>query len=219
MTAIFWSTLSLSSAGLVFRAVACGFALDIPRRGFDPGGGGDEEAWNTLGRAAQILDNLIAEGKAKPMIVVMPNGNTNQRAYSEAAPGMNDYAKGEKALGKEVASMEESFPDIIKFVESNYRTLNGLPLRSQQSQPRLPRRKGLPIRIYGNPRWPHLEKLAYLPDPLRLRNLPKVKHERRFLPGSLSGSPPDSLRGSGFGSPRGSPHGIPALSWGWGITC
>ena len=51
MTAIFWSTLSLSAAGLVFRAVACGLALDIPRRGFDPVGGGDEEAWNTLGRA------------------------------------------------------------------------------------------------------------------------------------------------------------------------
>ena len=130
MTAIFWSTLSLSAAGLVFRAVACGLALDIPRRGFDPVGGGDEEAWNTLGRAAQILDNLIAEGKAKPMIVVMPNGNTNQRAYSEAAPGMNDYAKGERALGKEVASMEESFPDIIKFVESNYRTLKGADNRA-----------------------------------------------------------------------------------------
>ena len=94
------------------------------------GGGGDEEAWNTLGRAAQILDNLIAEGKAKPMIVVMPNGNTNQIAYSEAAPGMNDYAKGERALGKEVASMEESFPDIIKFVETNYRTLKGAANRA-----------------------------------------------------------------------------------------
>lgn len=89
------------------------------------GGGGDEEAWATLGRAAQILDNLIAEGKAKPMIVVMPNGNTNQIAYSESAPGMNDYNKGERALGAEAASMEESFPDIIKYVEANYRTLKG----------------------------------------------------------------------------------------------
>lgn len=33
------------------------------------GAGGDEDAWTTLGRAAQIMDNLIAEGKAKPMIV------------------------------------------------------------------------------------------------------------------------------------------------------
>ena len=42
------------------------------------GGGGDEDAWVTMGRANIILDNLIAEGKAKPMIVVMPNGNAGQ---------------------------------------------------------------------------------------------------------------------------------------------
>ena len=47
------------------------------------GAGGDENAWSELGRAAQILDNLIATGKAKPMIVVMPNGNPN----CQAAPG------------------------------------------------------------------------------------------------------------------------------------
>ena len=42
------------------------------------GGGGDEDAWTTMGRANIILDNLIAAGKAKPMIVVMPNGNATQ---------------------------------------------------------------------------------------------------------------------------------------------
>jgi enterochelin esterase family protein len=42
------------------------------------GAGGDEDAWTTLGRTNMILDNLIAQGKAKPMIVVMPNGNANQ---------------------------------------------------------------------------------------------------------------------------------------------
>ena len=44
------------------------------------GGGGDEEAWSSMGRAAQILDNLIEKGLAKPMIVVMPNGNPGQQA-------------------------------------------------------------------------------------------------------------------------------------------
>lgn len=39
------------------------------------GMGGDENAWTELGRASQILDNLIAQGKAEPMIVVMTNGN------------------------------------------------------------------------------------------------------------------------------------------------
>jgi len=44
------------------------------------GGGGDEDAWTSLGRANYILDNLIAAGKAKPMIVVMTNGNPDQTA-------------------------------------------------------------------------------------------------------------------------------------------
>jgi len=42
------------------------------------GGGGDEDQWINLGRANVIMDNLIAAGKVKPMIVVMPNGNANQ---------------------------------------------------------------------------------------------------------------------------------------------
>ena len=88
------------------------------------GAGGDEDAWTTLGRAAQNMDNLIAEGKAKPMIVVMTNGNTN----CEAAPG--EWSKGmykPSFMGhrdsKPVASMEESFPDVVKYVEKNYRVL------------------------------------------------------------------------------------------------
>jgi len=47
------------------------------------GAGGDEDAWNNMGRASVILDNLIAAGKAKPMLVVMTNGNANQKT----APG------------------------------------------------------------------------------------------------------------------------------------
>lgn len=42
------------------------------------GGGGDEDAWTTMGRANVIMDNLIAQGLAKPMLVVMPNGNATQ---------------------------------------------------------------------------------------------------------------------------------------------
>lgn len=84
------------------------------------GMGGDEEAWATLGRTVQILDNLIAEGRAKPMIVVMPNGNVSQ----EAAPGETSLGllKPNFQLPKTMeGSMEASFPDIVKFVESNYR--------------------------------------------------------------------------------------------------
>lgn len=42
------------------------------------GGGGDEDAWITMGRANIIMDNLIAQGRAKPMLIVMPNGNASQ---------------------------------------------------------------------------------------------------------------------------------------------
>jgi len=82
--------------------------------------GGDENAWSELGRAAQILDNLIAAGKAKPMIVVMTNGNISQ----EAAPGEtpNGFTVPTLMLPKTMeGSFEVAFPDVIKFVESNYR--------------------------------------------------------------------------------------------------
>ncbi len=39
------------------------------------GGGDDDSGWSTIGRAGLIVDNLIAEGDAEPMIVVMPNGS------------------------------------------------------------------------------------------------------------------------------------------------
>ena len=84
------------------------------------GMGGDEEAWITLGRTAQILDNLIAQGKAKPMIVVMPNGNVDQ----EAAPGESSLGlyKPTMQLPRTMeGTMESTFPEIIKFVEKNYR--------------------------------------------------------------------------------------------------
>jgi enterochelin esterase family protein len=51
------------------------------------GGGGDEDAWTTMGRANVILDNLIAQGKAKPMLVVMPNGNAAQTVSQGYAYG------------------------------------------------------------------------------------------------------------------------------------
>ncbi|MDH6343496.1 enterochelin esterase-like enzyme [Parabacteroides sp. PFB2-12] len=90
------------------------------------GAGGDEEAWATLGRASQIMDNLIAMGKAKPMIVVMTNGNTNSEAApGEGSNGMYKPSFRGHATSKPVASMEESFPDVVNYIEKNYRTLKG----------------------------------------------------------------------------------------------
>lgn len=84
------------------------------------GAGGDEEAWITLGRTAQILDNLIASGKAKPMIVVMPNGNVSQTAAP--GEGLRGFYKPQFMVPNTMdGNYEASFPDIMKFVESNYR--------------------------------------------------------------------------------------------------
>lgn len=86
------------------------------------GMGGDEEAWISLGRTAQILDNLIAQGKAKPMIVVMPNGNASQ----EAAPGESSrgMVPPTMQLPKTMeGSYEQAFPEIVEFIDKNYRTI------------------------------------------------------------------------------------------------
>lgn len=88
------------------------------------GHGGDETAWGDLGRAAQIMDNLIAEGKAVPMIVVMPNGNPT----CNAAPGWwheGMYTPDGNAFNERgaKATMEESFLDIVNFVDTHYKTI------------------------------------------------------------------------------------------------
>jgi len=88
------------------------------------GAGGDEEAWIELGRASQILDNLIAQGKAKPMIVVMPNGNVIQ----DAAPGkgtMGFYKPAFMVPKTMDGTYEETFMDVVNFVESSYRVKPG----------------------------------------------------------------------------------------------
>ena len=85
------------------------------------GMGGDENAWSELGRATQILDNLIAQGKAEPMIVVMTNGNI----ALEAAPGESSlgYVPPTFQLPKTMeGSFETHFPEVVKFIDKHYRT-------------------------------------------------------------------------------------------------
>jgi enterochelin esterase-like enzyme len=72
------------------------------------GGGEDERGWAVQGKTDLILDNLIAEKNAKPMLIVMPDGNTN-----------TDFAGfGERTLKMFEAEMKRC---IIPFVEKNYR--------------------------------------------------------------------------------------------------
>lgn len=89
------------------------------------GGFNDEETWTSVGRINVIIDNLIAQGKVKPMIVVMPNGNSDQAAasfdsYPVKLPSANRISKPGGTNGQ----FEESLvKDVIPFIEASYRVL------------------------------------------------------------------------------------------------
>jgi enterochelin esterase-like enzyme len=90
------------------------------------GRGGDEESWISQGVANVILDNLIAQGKAKPMIMVILNANWGESAALNLggtrvlpagpelpeAPLSSDYDMGEREIVR----------DVLPFIESRYRT-------------------------------------------------------------------------------------------------
>ena len=94
-----------------------GGTLRYPVLYLNHGGGDDDSQWSSEdakrgGDAQFILDNLIAAGKAKPMIVVMPNTH----ACASAKPS---------APGKDDACTQEYLKDIIPYVEGHYRTRTG----------------------------------------------------------------------------------------------
>ncbi len=102
-----------------------------------------DNSWSTVGRAGFILDNLIAEKKAAPMIVVMPAGHTGPFPSTDpSTKNVDDF-------------VEDFNQDIKPFVETNFRTLNrredraiaGLSMGGAQT---------LNIAI------PHLDQYAYI---------------------------------------------------------
>jgi enterochelin esterase-like enzyme len=102
------------------------------------GASDSDNSWSTVGRAGFILDNLIAEGKAKPMIVVMPAGHTHGTGPAAADEFERDFVN-----------------DLMPYVEKNYRILSdrknraiaGLSMGGSQT---------LNIAI------PHLDRFAYV---------------------------------------------------------
>ena len=83
------------------------------------GMGGDEDAWSATGRVAEIMDNLIAEGKAEAMIVVMTNGCTKH----VSAPGYSHEGMWRPYMsGSMDGSFEAIFPSIVEWVDDHYRT-------------------------------------------------------------------------------------------------
>jgi len=74
------------------------------------GAGDHETSWVTNARMNDILDNLIAEGKAKPMVVVMPQGRTPTAQVMTSDPSKEPFVK-------------EMMTDIIPWVEKTFRTV------------------------------------------------------------------------------------------------
>jgi enterochelin esterase family protein len=82
------------------------------------GAGDSDDSWTSVGRANFILDNLIAAGKAKPMIVVMPAGHTGPFSFGFATPP--PAPGGRPGLGN--SDFEKDFTQAIRpYVEKHYR--------------------------------------------------------------------------------------------------
>jgi enterochelin esterase family protein len=81
------------------------------------GAGDCDDSWTSVGRANFILDNLIASGKAKPMIVVMPAGHTNAGGGRGAAPAGGAPPRDEFG--------EDFVKDVMPYVEKHYRVMPG----------------------------------------------------------------------------------------------
>ncbi|MFN0120294.1 MAG: esterase, partial [Blastocatellia bacterium] len=112
------------------------------------GAGDCDDSWTSVGRAGFILDNLIAAGKAKPMVVVMPAGHTRQgTGFMPAPPGSTQPPRDE--------FVDDFVKDIMPHVEKNYRVLNDRASRAIAG-----------LSMGGNHTLqiavPHLEKFAYV---------------------------------------------------------
>lgn len=91
------------------------------------GGGEDETGWVRQGKANFILDNLIAEGKCRPMIVVMAYGYARRAGY--VPPDLTGKPFGSPEMMKAMQDMTSAFEAdvteaLVPFVDSTFRTLS-----------------------------------------------------------------------------------------------
>lgn len=95
------------------------------------GGGDDDSAWSTVGRAGFILDNLMAAGKIEPMIVVMPNGSIPSPGFDFLLRGSDQHSPAAIAARINTISrlhdifVEDLLTTIIPIVEERYRVRTG----------------------------------------------------------------------------------------------
>jgi enterochelin esterase-like enzyme len=113
-------------------------------------GGGDEDSgWSTVGRAGFILDNLLADKKATPMLVVMPNGSLPRPASTPGAPP-------DPAVTRAIQERftNELMKEIVPFVEKHYRVL---PTAASRAIAGLSMGGGQTLRVIST----HPEQFAY----------------------------------------------------------
>jgi enterochelin esterase family protein len=106
------------------------------------GGGEDERGWPVQGHVCSIMDNLIAEGKARPFLIVMENGsNTGGRGAQPGGPARGPspapasttnpaVSRGGRGGFNSAAFERIIIDDLIPFIDSNYRTLADQPHRA-----------------------------------------------------------------------------------------
>jgi len=88
------------------------------------GAGGNESSWVTGGRANLILDNLIAQGKARPMIVVMPYGRAGQSTTIGPPAAASPADPNAPVFPNDVVE------DVVPFVDKTFRTASGADNRA-----------------------------------------------------------------------------------------
>jgi enterochelin esterase-like enzyme len=92
------------------------------------GAGEDERGWSNQGRAAFIMDNLIAERRARPMLVVMEKGYATKPGEPPAAPGPPRGTAGRPAGSPDFSRMFQAFDDVltkdlIPYIDSTFSTI------------------------------------------------------------------------------------------------
>ncbi len=121
-------------------------------------GGGDEDSgWSTVGRAGFILDNLLADKKARPMLIVMPNGSLPRPAK---LPKFTPGGKASPEFAAAMAAAQERFTnellkEVVPFVEKHYRVRAG---RENRALAGLSMGGGQTLRVLTT----HPDKFAYI---------------------------------------------------------
>lgn len=87
----------------------------------------DASAWTAVGRANVILDNLIAQGKARPMLIVMTLGYGDLRLVSRTSPDSRDPAVRQRSFDK---FRDALFQEVMPRVETDYRASKDQRMRA-----------------------------------------------------------------------------------------